>query len=142
MVGSRGKRKRTMLLQLTSLLFGTNAVHALTRRHLFYAILLLCLCAASTAWQTCDKNMELETPRLLFWIDQFAVWSVATMTMYYAAHVRAEYRLLLIVLSVCLLGLGIFVSVRWWNKHESPECHSAIHILSALSVHCVLLGLS
>lgn len=130
------------MLQFTSLLFAGNAVHALTRRHLFYAVLLFCLCAISVAWHSCDKNLELATPRLLFWLDQFAVWSVSTLSIYYALHSRSGFRWLLFVLSAMLVILGAVVSVQWWNKDESPTCHSAIHILSALSVHCIILGMS
>lgn len=128
------------MLQISAALFATNAAHALSRRHLFYAVLLLCLCAISIMWHSCDKRTELETPRLLFWLDQFAIWSVGTLTIYYAIHLRGFYRWIFIPLALALIGLGIYLSHEWWNGKESPECHTAIHILSALAVHCVLLG--
>ena len=128
------------MLQLTSLLFATNAAHALTTRHLFYAVLLLFLTATSVAWHSCNKNLELEHNRLFFWIDQFAIWSVITLSIYHAFHLKSVYRWVFVALSVLLTAVAIYMSIVWWNNKETPNCHSAIHVLACLSMHCILLG--
>jgi predicted membrane channel-forming protein YqfA (hemolysin III family) len=130
------------MLQITSLLVASSATHALTRRHFFYAILLFFLCATSLTWHSCkhDTSISKDQTNKIFWLDQIAVWSVATITMFYALHAKPKYKLMLFVLSVIMVGLGAFLSKTWWDKKESSECHALIHIMSALMVHCVLLS--
>lgn len=130
------------MLQFTSFLFATSASHALSRRHVFYAILLLFLCATSLAWHSCknDSTLSKDHNNKLFWIDQIAVWSVITITLFYAFRAKPQYKLMLFMLSILMIGIGWFLSKTWWDKKESSECHALIHILSALMVHCVLLS--
>jgi hypothetical protein len=128
------------MLQLTAALFAFPATHALTTRHLFYAALLFFLTAASVAWHSCSKDLLDSDNRVLFWLDQFALWSVATWSFYAVFHVKGHYRYALIALSAALIAVGIYLSIVWWNKKESPQCHSAIHVLSVLTMHCILLS--
>jgi len=128
------------MLQLSSFLFATSAAHALTTRHIFYAVLLLFLTSTSVAWHSCSKDLLVEKNRLFFWLDQFAIWSVATLSIYHALRLKSTYRLLFGVLALVTVGLGIYLSVVWWDNKESPTCHSAIHVLAALSMHCIILG--
>ena len=113
-----------------------------TTRLLFYTVSLLCLSAMYIMWSSCNASTEVAMPRLLFWIDQFAVWTVSTLSIYYAMHYPAGVdKWLFIGLSLLIIGVGLYLSHNWWNGHESAECHSAIHLLSALLVHCCLLGI-
>ena len=130
------------MLQWTAALFAFPATHALRTRHLFYAALLFFLTAASVAWHSCSKDLLDSDNRVLFWVDQFALWSVATLSFYHALRVQGIYKIPLLLLSACLIGAGVYVSVVWWNKKENTQCHSAIHVLAALTMHCILLGTS
>ena len=111
------------------------------KRYIFYAVCIICLCAASVVWDSC-KAAELATPKILFWLDQFAIWTVSTIVFYNVTHMHGPIRWLFVALAVLLIGLGLYLSHTWWDKKESKECHMAIHVLSALSVHCVILGFS
>jgi len=127
------------MLQLTSLLFATNAAHALTRRHLFYAVLLLFLTGTSVAWHSAEKH---DTGAMkLFWLDQFAIWAFVIMSIFYATRLSYTYLIPVIVLLAIMAGLVYYLGVVCsWDK-SYPGPHAALHTATSVMGHVMLFGL-
>ena len=128
------------MLQLTSMLFASNVAHALKRRHLFYAMLLVFLTATSLVWHSSNKDTRIDSILKLFWIDQIAIWSVALMSIYYLFQMKSMYKWIVFVVITIMTGLAGYVLWKWWNNDDAHEYHLALHIMGAICSHCILLG--
>jgi hypothetical protein len=127
------------MLQLTPLLFATNAAHALTKRHLFYAILLLFLTGTSVAWHSAEK-LKTESMKL-FWLDQIAIWAFIVMSLFYATRLSYAYLIPVLVLAAIMAGLVYYLGVVCgWDK-SYPGPHAALHTATSVLGHVILFGL-
>jgi predicted membrane channel-forming protein YqfA (hemolysin III family) len=127
------------MLQLTSLLFATNAAHALTTRHIFYAVALLFLTACSVAWHSAEKLNPAFMTR--FWMDQVAAWSVVILSLFYITRIHSQYLWLALVFVLLAAGLSYYLChVCSWNN-ENPFPHASLHLVACIGIHCILAGL-
>ena len=124
--------------EFTSMLFATTVFHALQKRYLMYATLLLFLTIASVAWHMSAKR---EDDMNLFWVDQIAIWSVSIFSLYYALQTTGFSRIALMAVCLLLLCLVAILGSKWSRNEEGVEYHSAIHVMTTLGIHCVLYGI-
>ena len=124
--------------EFTSMLFATTVIHALTKRYLMYATLLLFLTIASVAWHMSAKK---EDDMKIFWVDQIAIWSVSIFSLYYALQTTGFPRIALMAVCLVLLCLVAILGSKWSHNEEAVEYHSAIHVMTVLGIHCALCGI-
>jgi hypothetical protein len=127
------------LLQLTSLLFATNAAHAFTKRHVFYAILLLFLTGSSIVWHSCDKFQP--DSATLLWIDQIAIWSFVIMSVFYITRLSTSYLVPVLLVLMVVMGLAYYLGFVCTWKATYPLPHSILHMTTSVCSHLILLGL-
>ena len=127
------------MLQLTSLLFASNAAHAFTKRHLFYAVALIFLTACSVAWHSSEKLNPASMTR--FWMDQAAAITIVILSIFYAFRMNRTYVWPLIALIAIAVALSYYLCrVCTWDS-EAPGPHAALHVTACLGIHCIIAGL-
>ena len=128
------------MLQFTSLLFFTNAVHAYSRKYIFYAILLILLTAGSFAWHSSPK-LKPESMKV-FWMDQAFIWASIVMSIFYASQMRSRiYKNLLYLFALAASALSIYLLFGTsWDREYQTE-HAMLHIIACICDHCVIAGL-
>ena len=128
------------MLQFTSLLFFTNAVHAYSRKYIFYAILLILLTAGSFAWHSSPK-LKPESMKV-FWMDQAFIWASIVMSIFYASQMRSRiYKNLLYLFALVAFALSIYLLFGTsWDREYQTE-HAMLHIIACICDHCVIAGL-
>ena len=123
------------MLPVTSLVFGTNAVHAFYKHKLFYAGLFILLMTTSVIWHSSPKLEQTSMPA--FWMDQAAIVAVAIMTIYYAWAITGIPAAALAVLLAVAVYLGYSLCAASWSR-SYPFEHGALHIVTSLCGHVVL----
>jgi len=122
------------MLHLTSLLFGTNVVHAFFRNKFFYAGLFVLLMTTSVLWHSSPKlEPEFMT---IFWLDQAAIVSVILMTLFYAQNL-AGLKWIMLGLLGSIAALAYYLFTASWSRSYPAE-HGALHLLTCLCFHTVL----
>ena len=124
--------------EFTSMLFATTVIHALHKRYLMYATLLIFLTIASVAWHMSAKT---ERDMGMFWVDQIAIWSVTIFSLYYALQTSGYLRIALMTVCLFLLCLVAIIGSKWSRNEEAEVYHSAIHVITVLGIHCALYGI-
>ena len=123
------------MLYLTSLLFGTNAVHAFLRNKLFYSGLFILLMVTSVAWHSSPKLEQEFMP--IFWLDQAAIAAIIMMSVYYASQIRKNTGVLLSIIGA-IAALGYYLCFHCaWNV-TYPNEHGVLHGLCSLCFHTIL----
>ena len=123
------------MLHLTSLLFGTNVVHAFIRGKVFYAGLFVLLMTTSVLWHSSPK-LEPEFMNI-FWLDQAAIASIILMTLFYAQSLTGAYRWIMLGLVASMAALGYYLCTASWSRSYPAE-HGTLHLLTCLCFHTVL----
>lgn len=124
--------------EFTAMLFATTVAHALQKRALVYASVLLLLTGASVAWHLSAKA---EDDLYLFWLDQIAIWSVSILSLYYAMQTTGSARIALLTVCLLLLCATHILFTKWSHEEEVAEYHSCIHVLATIGIHCILYGI-
>lgn len=123
------------MLHLTSLLFGTNAIHAFIRNKLFYAGLFVLLMTTSVAWHSGQKLEEAFMP--IFWLDQAAIAAIVVMSIYYASKIRKNIGVLLSIIgAIAALGYYLCFNCTWNVSY--PNEHGVLHALCSACFHTIL----
>ena len=123
-------------------MFGVNAANAYAHKRIFYAALLLYLCITSVIHHNI-KHLEYVSHTVkhrAFWADQFAIWSVAIMSVYYSTKLPMDYTILCTGLLLCMVITAAYLLGSWWHKREHPDCHMALHFIGSMTSHCIMLG--
>lgn len=126
------------MLNLTSLLFGTNAAHAFFRNKFFYAGLFVLLMTTSILWHSSYKLEPEFMP--IFWLDQAAIAAVLVMSGFYVSCMKSN--------QWALVGLlGAIAALTWylgalcsWDKSYPVE-HGTLHALVSATFHTILCSL-
>jgi peptidoglycan/LPS O-acetylase OafA/YrhL len=128
------------MLQITSLLFMTNAGHAFARKYVFYAILLLLLTGASIAWHSSPKlNPDFMN---IFWMDQAFIWATVIMSIFYITQMQSlTYKILLAIFAIAAVALSVYLMFGCDWDREYPTEHATFHSIVSLCIHCVIAGL-
>ena len=128
------------MLQITSLLFMTNAGHAFMRKYVFYAILLLLLTGASVAWHSSPK-LEADSMNI-FWMDQAFIWATIVMSIFYITQMQSlTYKILLAIFAIAAVTLSVYLMFGCDWDREYPTEHGTFHSIVSLCIHCVIAGL-
>jgi hypothetical protein len=128
------------MLQFTSLLFITNAVHAFSRQYIFYAILLVLLTVGSFAWHSSPK-LKPDSMKM-FWMDQAFIWASIAMSIFYASQMRSPtYKSLLAVFALVALALSIYLIFGTSWDRDYPTEHATLHVIACMCDHFVIAGL-
>ena len=125
------------MLYLTSLLFGTNAVHAFLLDKLFYAGLFILLMVTSVAWHSSPK-LEPEFMSI-FWLDQAAIAAVLVMSIYYVSQMQSNHWVLLGLIGI-IVGLGYYLCVYCAWDRSYPVEHGCLHGLCSAIFHTILIS--
>jgi len=123
------------MLPVTSLVFGTNAIHAFYKHKLFYACLFILLMTTSVLWHSSPKLEQTSMPA--FWMDQAAIVAVAIMSIYYAWTITGIPAAALAILLAVAVYLGYSLCTASWSR-SYPFEHGALHIVASLCGHIVL----
>ena len=128
---------------LTSLVLGTNALHAFLKHKTLYGIALTTLTSTSFFLHICSKD---ESPyhQTLFWLDQLALIGVFIVGAYYTAQIPL-FQQTAAVLSVGLVLIyyhyGRITQQFCWDPQFGSQYHIFMHIAGSLGHHAILLGL-
>jgi len=130
------------MLEVTSLVFGVNAANAYAHQRVFYAALLLYLCVTSVIHHNIkhSENFSHLVKHRAFWVDQFAIWSVSIMSVYYTTQTPMDYTILCTCMLLCMAATAAYLLSHWWKKTENPDCHMALHFIASMTMHCITLG--
>jgi len=130
-----------MGLYLTSLVLGTNALHAFLKYYTVYGFAFTGLTITSVVYHTSSKD---ESTLPLFWLDQGMLILVFLIGSYYILQIQ----LLQIIAAVLSIGLtllyyhyGRLTNTFCWDPNFSVLYHGSMHIIGSLGHHAILLGL-
>jgi len=132
-----------MVLHLSSLVLGTNAIHAFLKHYIIYGLAFAFLTTTSLFYHTCEKN---ESPwhLTLFWLDQAAILSVFLTGAYYALQIPFLQLITAVVaISLCIIyyHYGRQTKQFCWDPQFGPLYHMTMHVMGSLGHHAILLGL-
>jgi len=130
------------MLEVTCLMFGVNAANAYAHKKVFYAVLLLYLCLTSLIYHNINHSEYFSTTvkHSPFWADQYAIWSVAIMSLYYSTQLSLEYTYLCFGMLLCMVATATYLVSDWRQRNENLDCHMALHFLGSMTSHCIVLG--
>jgi len=77
----------------------------------------------------------------IFWMDQYAAWSVVILSVLYASRLSWEYLIPLLTITAIAIGLSYSLCVLGSWDRSSPVEHAAIHATACLGIHVILAGL-
>jgi hypothetical protein len=78
----------------------------------------------------------------IFWADQFAIWFVLLMSVFYTGQMSSSLcRLLLIAVGLLATALSVYLMAfcDWSNSY--PAEHATLHGIAVLAFHCIIAGL-
>jgi hypothetical protein len=123
------------MLYLTSLLFGTNAVHAFLRNKLFYSGLFLFLMTTSVAWHSSPKLEPEFMP--IFWLDQAAIAAILILSVYYVSQMKSnQWTLVGLIGAIATLAWYLCYMCSWVRSY--PVEHGALHALVSATFHKIV----
>ena len=132
-----------MVLHLSALVLGTNAIHAFLKHYLVYGLAFTFLTITSLFYHTCEKDNSL-WHQTLFWLDQAAIFSVFLTGAYYTLQIPL-FHLVAAALSIglCILyyHYGRLTQQFCWDPQFGPLYHGVMHGMGSLGHHAILLGL-
>ena len=132
-----------MVLHLTSLVMGTNAIHALLKQYWVYGLAFTGITLSSVLYHT---SMKKDTTGLaLFWFDQACIYTVFVVGFYYFLNVSKSLQIAAIV-SISLVMFyyfyGYYTTDFCWSPDYGELYHGYMHVAGSLGHHAIMLGLS
>ena len=129
---------------ITSIVFLTNAAHALIRGTYLYSASFAALALTSIALHVSEAgSAEWNT---LFWVDQAAILSVFLIGLYYVFHVNSSLQMLAII--SILVVIAMFYGGWLTNSYCYDSCeadanhaHCCLHIIGSFGHHAIMAGL-
>jgi hypothetical protein len=132
-----------MVLALTSLMLGTNAVHALFKHYIIYGLAFLFLTTTSLLLHTCKKDNS-TYHKTLFWLDQIALLSVFLIGLYYAFQISGPlFIIAAISISICVVYYyyGYLTNQFCWDPENGTSYHGLMHVIGSFGHHAIIAGL-
>jgi len=129
---------------LTSLVLGTNALHAFLKHANLYGFAFTTLTITSFLLHTCSKNESLYH-QTLFWLDQLALIGVFLVGTYYTAQIplfQQTAAVLSVVLVLIYYHYGRLTQQFCWDPQFGSQYHIFMHIAGSLGHHAILLGIA
>jgi hypothetical protein len=130
-----------MVLYLTSLVLGTNALHAFLKHYTVYGFAFTGLTITSVLYHTSAKD---ESTLLIFWLDQIMLYSLFLIGSYYTLQI-GPLQIIAAVLSISLTLLyyhyGRLTNTFCWDPTFGTLYHGSMHIIGSLGHHAIMLGL-
>lgn len=129
---------------ITSILFLTNAVHALIRGAYLYSASFAALTMTSVAVHVTEiDSAKWDT---LFWVDQAAIFSVFLLGLYYVFQVHSSLQMLAVItiLVVILIYYGGWLTDSCcFDSCETAAIHAhcCMHIIGSFGHHAIMFGL-
>jgi len=129
---------------ITSIVFLTNAAHALFRGAYLYSASFAALTLTSIALHVADiHSAERDT---LFWIDQAAIFSVFLIGLYYVFHVHPSLQMLAIISILVVIAMfygGWLTNSCCFDSCETfaNHAHCCMHIIGSIGHHAIMAGL-
>jgi len=133
-----------MVLALTSLVLGTNAVHALLKNYIIYGLAFFFLTTTSLLLHICKKDNS-TYHKTVFWLDQIAIICVFFVGFYYAFQIPVGLcSLAILSIGVCMLFYyyGFFTKQFCWDPSHGSTYHGIMHIIGSLGHHSIMIGLA
>ena len=129
-----------MVLHLTSLVMGTNAIHALLKQYWVYGLAFTGITLSSVLYHTSTKQ-----DYALFWVDQVCIYTVFVVGFYYFLYVSKSLQIVA-VLSISLVMFyyfyGYYTTDFCWNPQYGELYHGFMHVAGSLGHHAIMVGLS
>lgn len=132
------------MLWLTSLFFLSNAAHAVIRGYIVYATAFVALAVTSYVIHSTPKDNEQR--RLIYWIDQLALWCVILIGAYYWQQLPTDQQW--VPLAAVAAGAALWFGGAVTESFAfSPTitlrlpAHGVFHALSSMGHHAILASL-
>ena len=124
------------MLELTSLIFGTNALHAYAKGRRLYAVAFAALTLTSVLFHTIRSAA-------LFWIDQSMVWFVMGTGGLYFVQYPSITAFATFIAVVILYAFGYLTSSMCFDDSKETRLwsHGSMHIISSIGHHCIISAL-
>jgi hypothetical protein len=129
---------------LTSLVLGTNALHAFLKHANLYGYAFTALTITSFLLHTCSKDESLYH-QTLFWLDQLALIGIFLVGAYYTAQIplfQQTAAALSVVLVLIYYHYGRLTQQFCWDPQFGSQYHIFMHIAGSLGHHAILLGIA
>jgi hypothetical protein len=130
-----------MILAASSLILGTNALHAFLKHYTLYGLAFTGVLISSLVYHTSAKN---DSCLPLFWLDQLMLISLFLVGFYYTLRIPL-LQIIAASISIALVLLyyhyGRFTKTFCWDPVVGTVYHSSMHIIGSLGHHAILLGL-
>lgn len=133
-----------MVLYLTSLVLGTNAIHAFTTNHFVYSMAFTGHTIVSVLYHTSSKSNSIYD-RMLFWTDQLFVHITAITGFYYFLQIKLLNQIaaaISIVLCIYYYKYGYYTNQFCWDPTLGILYHGSMHMIGSLGHHAIILGLT
>lgn len=133
-----------MMLHLTSLVMGTNAIHALLKQYWIYGLAFTGITLSSVLYHTSAKKDS--TGLSLFWFDQACIYTVFVVGFYYFLYVSRPLQtvaILSIILVMFYYFYGYYTTDFCWNPNPNfgQLYHGFMHVAGSLGHHAIMVGL-
>jgi len=128
-----------MVLHLTSLVMGTNAIHALLKQYWLYGLAFTGITLSSVLYHTSAKKDS-----ALFWFDQACIYTVFIVGFYYFLNISKPLQIAAIVsisLVIFYYFYGYYTTDFCWSPHYGELYHGYMHVAGSLGHHAIMLGL-
>jgi hypothetical protein len=129
---------------LTSLVLGTNALHAFLKHKSLYGLALATLTGTPFLLHTSSKD-ESYYHQTLFWLDQLALIGVFLVGAYYTAQIplfQQTAAALSVVLVLIYYHYGRITQQFCWDPQFGQLYHISMHMIGSLGHHAILLGIA
>ena len=121
------------MLHYSSLLFLSNALHALITSHYWFLAMFVVLTATSFFWH----SHWFDYP-ILWWIDHLAVYATIATCGYFCFYTMCMLRVLAITLVLCIGGIYYYLE-RKVEPDTANELHVLMHVLACVALHIVVI---
>jgi len=131
-----------MVLHLTSLVLGTNAIHALLKQYWVYGLAFAGITLSSVLYHTSTKKDSVAAT--LFWFDQACIYTVFLVGLYYFLNIPISLQaaaLLSIGLVMFYYMYGYYTTDFCWSPQHGELYHGSMHVIGSLGHHAIMLGL-
>ena len=131
-----------MVLHLTSLVLGTNAIHALLKQYWIYGLAFTGITLSSVLYHTSTKRDS--SGFAFFWFDQACIYTVFFVGFYYFLNISKSLQTAAIV-SISLVMFyyfyGYYTTDFCWNPEHGDLYHGFMHVAGSLGHHAIMAGL-
>lgn len=126
------------MLHLTSLVFITNAAHAILKGLTVYGIAFASLVITSVLYHMGDTKEP-----ILFWYDQAMVWLVISIGFLYFLHVPRVVALCAFLVVAVLYTGGYCTETLCFSPSKETQTmyHALLHIVSSIGHHVIISAL-